>query len=298
MTDTNTQIARVVTDLRLGRFANLSQHTAKQVAAFAALSNTAPIINATAIYDSIMAKHEPVYIYEDHPCIAPPWDSAVISYVNAHGNVNCMIVATADKKRGDPTTTWETDNEIDWDRVRWEIHVAVFVGGLSPVAGHIPTSGPVIFYSWAVYEDGAPADLHWFDILESGDDPWNNCALVTLAVLNFMNCRNVTLVEPKMERAERRRLDREGVKMNILSVYPAGLSSRSTSRRDDPLGIPLSTVTGHFASYGAQYGRGLLFGKYEGRFWIPMHARGSKEHGMNVNDYDLKPDDPQVVPTL
>jgi hypothetical protein len=54
------------------------------------------------------------------------------------------------------------------------------------------------------------------------------------------------------------------------------------------VGVPLTSVVGHFARYGVD-GRGLLFGKYAGRFWIPQHARGKKELGVNVNDYDLKP---------
>lgn len=284
----DTLIGRMVTDLRLGRYHNLSNQPRERMNYFTAIAATAPIINATAVYESIIAKHEPVYLYEDHPCIAPPWDRAVIAYVNKFGNVHCMLLAVADRRRGDEMPTWETDNVVDWDRVRWEIHVAVFLGGMTTTEHrHIDTQGPGIFYSWAVYEDGTPADLHWFDIIDQSPDLWNNCALTTLAVLNFMNCRNVQLVEPKLERAERRRLDRQGVKMNILSVYPAGMSSRSTKRRDDPLGVPLSTVTGHFAKYGPEFGRGLLFGKYAGRFWIPQHAKGAREHGMNVNDYEL-----------
>jgi hypothetical protein len=46
-------------------------------------------------------------------------------------------------------------------------------------------------------------------------------------------------------------------------------------------------VTGN--SYGPAYGKGLLFGKFEGRFWVPQFARGSKEFGETVKDYRLAP---------
>lgn len=288
----NTEIARLVTDLRLGRVRNLldKRMAGRELDAFLTLTNISPIINATSIYDSIVARDEPTDVYEDHPCIAPPWDSAVICYLNGHGNTHAMVLAVADRRRGDNLGRWETDNSVDWARVRWILNIGVFIGGWSDTdKAMIPTTGPVIFYAWAVYDDGVPADLHWYHVVEAQPvEFWENCALVMLAVLNFMNCRNVRMVEPKMERAERRRLERSGVKMNILNVLPAGVSSRSTSRRDDPLGVPLSTVNGHFAKYGPEWGRGLLFGKYAGRFWIPQHARGSREHGVNVNDYNLE----------
>jgi hypothetical protein len=55
----------------------------------------------------------------------------------------------------------------------------------------------------------------------------------------------------------------------------------------DALDAPLTSVRGHFARYGVE-GRGLLFGKYAGKFWIPAHARDAGE-GDGVKDYVLKP---------
>jgi hypothetical protein len=51
--------------------------------------------------------------------------------------------------------------------------------------------------------------------------------------------------------------------------------------------VPLTSVRGHFATYG-QDGRGLLFGKYAGRYWIPQHARGSAEHGVVAQEFRLE----------
>lgn len=43
------------------------------------------------------------------------------------------------------------------------------------------------------------------------------------------------------------------------------------------------------------HGRGLLFGKLAGRFWIPQHARGDREHGESVADYALQPSAGQLT---
>jgi hypothetical protein len=44
-------------------------------------------------------------------------------------------------------------------------------------------------------------------------------------------------------------------------------------------------VRGSYHRYGPEYGRGLLFGKYAGRFWVPPHVRGSREAGEVVQTY-------------
>jgi hypothetical protein len=47
-------------------------------------------------------------------------------------------------------------------------------------------------------------------------------------------------------------------------------------------------VTGN--SYGPEYDRGLLFGKYSGRFWVPAFARGvAGDAAPAQRDYVLKP---------
>lgn len=120
--------------------------------------------------------------------------------------------------------------------------------------------------------------------------------LVLLGALNFMNCRNVELVEPTWERHKRKRLARLGVKVHTISVFPVGRSVRSGPKvQDAGGGLPLSSVVGHFAHYGPEYGRGLLFGRLAGRFWIPQHARGAKEHGESEVDYRLSLN--KVVPS-
>jgi hypothetical protein len=62
-------------------------------------------------------------------------------------------------------------------------------------------------------------------------------------------------------------------------VFPVGRTTRS-ARGEAVGGTPVHLVRGHFARYGPQYGRGLLFGKHAGRFFVPAHARGERRAGL------------------
>lgn len=241
------------------------------------------VVDATAIYHSLVAKDEPVYLYEDHPCVSPPFSEAAISYVNEHGNVVVMH-ATADTT----IKPWDTESKVvDWSRVKWALTVFVWIGGQGG-SGPVPTTGPVHMWWIAVYDDGEPADIHWIHIAEDVPlEQWDMAQLVLLGSLNFLNCRNVALVDPVRPRAEARRVARTGVKVHTINVLPTGSSTRGS--RGDPVGVPLASVRGHFACYGPEYDRELLFGKYAGRYWRPQHARGSKEHGESQADYRLAP---------
>lgn len=242
------------------------------------------VVDATPIYASLVAKDEPVYLYEDHPCIAPPWDEAAICYVNDHGNVIVMhtTVAPADER-------WESDaNDVDWDRVKWIVMAFVWIGGTTGDGRHFPVTGPVFMWELAVYPDGQPADIHWVHLVpEYPLEHWDMAQLVLLGALNFCNCRNVALVDPVRPRAEARRIARTGITVNTINVFGAGSSTRGP--KGDPVGVPLSSVRGHFACYGPEYDRGLLFGKYAGRFWHPQHARGTADLGTAEHDYRLTP---------
>lgn len=249
------------------------------------------IVDATAIYQALVARDDPIAIYEGHPCIAPPWEEAMICYLNEHGNV---IVMHSSVMPFDPEKPpWEDmadTHVIDWTRVKWRLDTFVWVGGRSSQRpGRLDTIGPVHMWQFAVYEDGSPADLHWVQLTpEYPMKQWDMAHLVLLGALNFMNCRNVELVEPKRERHKAKRIARTGVSVHTINVFPIGRSSRSEPR-GDPVGTPLTSVRGHFACYGPDYDRGLLFGKYAGRYWISQHARGSAEHGEVVHDYKLRP---------
>lgn len=300
-------IARVISHIKAGTVTYMDDEAgAGMVNTARMLFDKPTIVDATKIYDSLVERDEPVALYEDHPCITPPWPEAAICYVNQHGNVIVMHTTTLDRRRWlddeDAASvpgftefmsqTWETDNDVDWDRVRWQSYTFVWTGGWSPKQQcEMKPIGPLHLWTHALYEDGEPADLHWVQIVDDDVYPmknWDMAQLTLLGALNFINCRNVELVDPVRPRGERRRLERIGERVQTLSVFPAGRSTRSNGAGGG--GVPLTSVRGHFAKYGPQYERGLLFGKYAGRFFIPQHARGERSKGVRHNDYRLEPE--------
>jgi hypothetical protein len=163
----------------------------------------------------------------------------------------------------------------------------VWAGGVE-YGQPIPTIGPMHSWQIDISEDGAPASIRSTDIIDP-EYQWDSVLLVLLGTLNFMNCRNVALVEPQRPRPERRRLASMGVTVKTLSVFPVGKAAIGRAAERYGAGTPLTSVRGTFRKYGPKYDRGLLFGKYEGQFWVPQHARGSAEHGTVEKDYRLVP---------
>jgi len=234
------------------------------------------VIDATAIRQSI-PDGVPVDLYGDHPCIAPPFEEMAVSFVNAYGNVLVLHVLVADTSISD---RWDTADPIDWDRVRWRLTAHLYVGGRSDTEDRdLATLGPAYLWRIAVYDDGEMADLSWADLSPSysatGAD-FTMEMLTLLRTLNFLNASNVDVAEPARPRAERRRIERAGggVVVKTIHVYPPG--PRRAGSKGTPLGEgtgEFSPTRGHFAHYGEKYNRGLLFGKYEGKFWHPARVR-------------------------
>lgn len=275
-------IANVISDLRAQRVRHvLDDARINRLATEHATTST--IVDATTIYTSLVAKDSPIWIYEDHPNIAPPWESAAICYVNEHGNV---IVMQTRATNHDGKQLWESENEIRWSGVRWILETFLWIGGRSDSVGAFPTTGPIHMWRFAVYGSGELADMRWIHLCpEYPMENWDMAHLVLLGTLNFMSCRNIVLVDPKRPRAQRRRLAKLGVSVKTINVLPTSETYSGNRTSPDATSMPLTSVRGHFARYGPEYDRGLLFGKLSGRFWIPQHAKGSVEHGTSEHDY-------------
>ena len=110
------------------------------------------------------------------------------------------------------------------------------------------------------------------------DMAWPQFAGLAYAI-DFLNCVNVVLVEPERSRAATRRIIRTGLRITEINVRSIAESVNGANGPSSSTGVPLTSVRGHHAEYGPAYDKGLLFGKYEGRFWIPQHARGSADQG-------------------
>jgi hypothetical protein len=277
------QIAEVVADIRAGRV----KHPVMDAFVNALLLDRArapqPVVDATAIYRD-MVRREAVSMYDDFPQVMAPWDEAMITYVNEHGNV---IVLQTHSEPWVADRRWDTDNPIEWERVRWLVEAAVWVGGRSQGRA-LPTQGPVHLLQTAVYEDGAPADIHWVALLgRANQDTWEMPLVVLNAALNFLACSNVEVAEPKRPFPVRQRLRKTRVQVQTIVVRPPGKRRASAAARPmDELDTQLTSVRGSFARYGVE-GRGLLFGKFAGKFWRPAHVRGQGE--AEQREYLLKP---------
>ncbi len=114
-----------------------------------------------------------------------------------------------------------------------------------------------------------------------------------LCVLQFLSCKNASLElrdnDPKeVQRALKRHGgNADNYRYHVLTVRPAGSKAGTPG---EEMGImPRHVCRGHFAEYGPEFNKGLLFGKYSGRFFIPPHMKGKRENGVVEKDYRLAP---------
>lgn len=303
-------IAKVVNDLKAGRIVMYSDSDGMDMddeglstlnEDTQILAQWSTVVDATEVWKRFMEDPNGRMVYETHR-ICPPWQNAFICFVNSFRNVEVLSTRTIDitdredqwaNEKIDMIEHWTSmagTHVIDWDRVRWVMHVAIYLGGYG--AGRpVPTHGPMHAWRVAIYPDGEIADINWIQLRENADvDTWDAAMMVLLDTFNMLNCVNVTIAEPMRPRAERRRVSRMGVTVNEIHVKPTSKSYRGMGT---PLSAipssPLSSVRGHFAEYGPKYGKGLLFGRVEGRFWIPQHIRGSEILGISEQEYLVEP---------
>jgi hypothetical protein len=116
-------------------------------------------------------------------------------------------------------------------------------------------------------------------------------ALAAGLSLMILRCKNVSLQphdnEPKQVR---RAIKRHGgtpdsYRYHTLVVRPPG------AHKDSPvqeIGVmPHHVCRGHFAEYGPEFNKGLLFGKYAGRFYVPPCVKGNRNRGVVEKDYQI-----------
>ena len=289
-------IARVVADLKTGRFAmpagngddpglvRLNEDTVE-------LAQWADVIDATPVFNQFLASGAGKYLYEDHLC-RPVWDNALVSYVNTYGNVYVLssrVIDNAVDSRIEKIQWGSSENVVDWDRVKWVMHVVIYMGGLGK-GKPVVTAGPLHCWRIAIYPDGEISDINWVQVNNQFEPKdWMNQLMVLLDTYNLGNCVNVELAVPHRQRAQARRLERTGVTVNEIHVRPVSKSYRGKGTPLSQLGSsPLTSVRGHTAEYGTN-GKGKLFGKLTGRFWIPQHIRGSEANGIAEHEYVANP---------
>lgn len=277
-------LAKVVHDIRKRRVARPGPIAAKLHEGVVGLATKAPgpLVDATFIYDTYRQK-EQIAVYEDHPAIRPPWAEAFIGYRNEHGNAVITYVWACPWKAMEDKI-WESEHGHDLTESKWCLWLWMFAGGRSK-GKPTPTHGPIALTQIAVAEDGTPIDIHWTDLMRDGkSESWDWSRWTVLGVYNFLNMRNVELVEAPLPGHLYRVERRLGIRSHVLAVTSTGKSrtgGRPSNGQTDA--APLHSVRGHVAHYGAccrhHEPRGLLFGKLTARVWVPPHARGDVETG-------------------
>lgn len=131
------------------------------------------------------------------------------------------------------------------------------------------------------------------DLGEDGRAEYDKRLFIPLFTLNLLNCRNVVVVSaPPRPRPAARRIARTGVTVSEIHIRPTGTTrtGRGDVKTIPADSMPLHSVRGHPAEYGIN-GKGLLFGRTAGRFWIPQFVRGRREHGVVDQSYVMEPGD-------
>jgi hypothetical protein len=301
-------IAEVIADIRAGRVNHPAAIDEPGITTSLKLLQRAqlpqPVVDCTAVFHAQQQRSK-IDLYGDYPSIVPPWEDALLCYVNTYGNTLALQVHRDDHDGSAMSREdWFTENPVDWPRVRWIASTSIWVGGRSGGGRPLPTSGPCHMFRHAIRDDGAIEDINWIALLDrrgeqfatrrtvetsESEGTWEAPMVTVGAALNFLGASNVDIAEPARPRPQRRRLDRIGVQVQTIVVRPPG-KHRAKSAAARPIGADealLSPVRGHWVRYGEQFNRGLLFGKHSGKFWVSGHVRGAGD--AEPRDYELKP---------
>jgi hypothetical protein len=114
----------------------------------------------------------------------------------------------------------------------------------------------------------------------------------TLDLIVMLSCKNISLAPRRQPDAEavkeatrRNGGHAAGYRYHVLVVRPPG--AKSDHPGEEIGNMPRHVCRGHFAEYGPKFGKGLLFGRLEGRFYVPPHMKGDAKNGTVLKDYEV-----------
>lgn len=116
-------------------------------------------------------------------------------------------------------------------------------------------------------------------------------AFMACDTLSLLACKNVSLSPKENDPQQVRRATKRhggnlhGYRYHTLVVRPPG--ARSSSPSVEVGVMPRHVCRGHYAEYGPEFGKGLLFGIHAGRFYVPPCYKGKKENGIVEKDYAI-----------
>lgn len=257
------------------------------------------IVDVNAIYHDWKTGNHPDFLPYSDTMMAPPYDEATYCAYQPEGSGYVWMMGASSYTREHPAwdtfrwsrhdsayESWERSNraallgepDVDWDQVKWITATALYLA----FDGAPGVIGPVASWRVAIDEHGTPVDIHETRsvIARQDEGTYDNQMTVWMKATTWLNCRNIELVEPTRPWAQQKRLNRIGAgPIKEIHIRPVGRTvQRGKTVAVGDTATPLHTVRGHMATYGMD-GRGKLFGRLTGRYWIPAHARGSAEHG-------------------
>jgi hypothetical protein len=133
------------------------------------------------------------------------------------------------------------------------------------------------------------------NIPEDMIDLFSRHGMICLTALQFLNIKNVEVLDNPPTRQQLRHAERQGLKPPVtyktLVIHPMGKRRSSPIQRNPDgtvRGVALHIVRGHFKSYAA--GAGLGRAHVHGVYWWSPQVRGSAEHGRVEKDYAVDPE--------
>jgi len=192
---------------------------------------------------------------------------------------------------------WSGDEGLReiWDEIAQVVQAMTWYSGGGSDGSGFAVLGPVWSLGLAIDYDGKVRSLQTLRFMPEsamGADLLESDLALLVRTLDFLNLRNIEVAEMSgLPRPTRRRLARQDVTIRAFTILPMGRYRRSA--RDRTVvgdGVPFTPVRGHIIRSGVE-GRRHLFGNpnVTGRFWVPAHARGSREHGEVVQEFTLEP---------
>lgn len=128
------------------------------------------------------------------------------------------------------------------------------------------------------------------DVRRSAIDAMSAYFFPVYLAVSFCHCKNVVRTENLPSRQERRaseKADREFTKYYTLGINPMRtIIQREGDVANNGLKRALHIVRGHWRTYTPEH---PLFGKYSGTWWWEDNIRGNAEEGVNIKNYDVKP---------
>jgi hypothetical protein len=237
-----------------------------------------------------------------------PFDHVVFSWNSLHGPMQEDLHTDAVCEQIDPEamTDWLNENQYDKDNAQRGRRVIEELQPYRLITMDMYLEGVKldIFATVMIDEKGqlltTPDGTGYIMNMKRGSslsfDAVNSVATemitVVLASINFMNCKNVEIVENQPTRQQRRLAEREGkrppVTYRTLVIHPMSRRRWRNTGGNPAIrsGVALHICRGHFKNYSE--GKGLGRGHRHGVWWWSPQLKGSERSGRIVKDYEVK----------